>query len=48
MSPNNNEEENIEEITNAKIEKIKKTFINDTDDINSKNQVWFMVYLISR
>ena len=38
MSPINDEEK-LEKISNKNLEKIKKTFINDSDDINSKNQV---------
>jgi hypothetical protein len=43
MSPNNNEEEINSEIIDPKIEKIRKTFINDIDDINSKNQVIIII-----
>jgi hypothetical protein len=42
MSLNNDiidKEENNDKILISKIEKIKKTFINEANDINSKNQV---------
>jgi hypothetical protein len=43
MSPNKNEEENNSETIDPRIEKIKKTFMNDVNDINSKNQVTIMI-----